>query len=894
MDAIYPRFARADAVFYEDPGRASTAGRIVFAPDAERDWSGWTHRDDGNWAAWFPPGAGLPEQGWKIHVSASLEVADEILRHVSAYCHARTMAFKHLPHRESLFATNAKDADRASAGKFITMYPTDEDELRHALDTLDARIGGMPGPYILSDLRWRNGPLSVRYGAFLHRTAPGEDGYEVFALRHPDGRLVEDVRAPGFTPPDWVELPGFLQEQRDALGGDEPPPGFPRVLGAMHHSNAGGVYDAEDHETGTRIVVKEARPHTGITPDGRDAVERLLDEEATLRALDGLPVAAVHGAFTLHGHRFLLLERVEGHSVQSSVVPRNPSIHADSSPSDYADHRQWALDVAARVDAAISLIHDAGFSHGDLHPGNAILREDGSIVLLDFEMARPAEDDAPVVVGAPGFIAPDRRGGIAADRYGLACIKIFVFYPLTPLLALDPRKADDLLSAAADTFALDDEWIAAVHRDLALADPLVTEPADAARIDDAVRRWDVHDATAVRALQSDILAELAASATPSRTDRFWPGDPQQFAEDGVGLAHGVAGVLFAQSQAGAAPDEQALAWLDETLRRPADSRRPHRPGLWDGLAGVAWLHRLLGRHDRADEEVAQLRATDLAALGADLYGGLPGVGLVLLDEADADPSLLAKAREIGRLLRRKHDARPPVAADASARRVRTGSGGLLHGATGTALFALRLYERTGDEDALRLAEDALDYDLAHCRLAVDGSLQMNEGWRLLPYLAAGSAGVGLVAAQTLPYTSARERYHEAIDQIASAALVDFTIEPGVFQGRAGLILFLSAIAQQGLSTTRTDEALAHHVAQLRLHALRRPHGIAFPGQGLLRVSCDFATGSAGVLAALETYARALDPASSSSPSAVVFPLLMPSAAASSPWPHAAARPVERR
>jgi hypothetical protein len=891
VDARYHRFARAHAVFYDDPARVPPINRGRFAPAADVDWTGWTSHDDGHWNGWFPTDRTLPEQGWKIHVSATPSVADEVLRQVSRYCHAQSLAFKHVTDRAVLFATNAKDADRASGGKFITVYPPDDATLRRTLDDLDDAVGGLPGPYVLSDLRWRQGPLSVRYGAFVHRSIVGEDGAEVLALRHPDGHLVEDVREPGFVPPAWVTLPAFLQEQREALGTLEPPAGFPRILGVMHYSNAGGVYDAEDAETGERIVLKEARPHTGITPDGRDAVARLQDEEATLRALEGRPVVSVRGAFSLHGHRFLLLERAEGVAVQAAVTPRSPLIRAHRTPADYIEYGRWAVEVTDAVADAVAAVHDAGLSHGDVHPGNAMLDDDGRITLLDLEMAGGIDDAAAVAFGVPGFSIRDGRDRRAGDLYGVACIRLFVFFPLTSLFALDPLKAEDLLAAAAATFALDDEWIERVRRDLALpAPPATTDPVRAARIDDAVRRWDVHDEAAIRLLQAEVLAELDASAEPGRTDRLWPGDPRQFQEDGTGLAYGAGGVVYARAVTGAVPDERALAWMDAAMRRPEDPRRPHRAGLWDGLAGVAWLQRRLGRHERADEAVTRLRGTDLSSLGTDLYGGLPGVGLVLLDESEADPTLLVEALEISDVLRERHDARPPLAVEPHDRRVATGAGGLLRGATGTALFALRLYEATGDREHLRLAEDALAYDLAHCFTADDGSLQLNEGWRLMPYLGSGSAGIGVVAAQLIAHSHTPDRWAEALDGIRTAALTDFAIESGVFQGRSGLILFLAALRQLGQSTPRADEALAHHVAELRLHALRRPDGIAFPGQGLLRVSCDLATGSAGVLLALETYARVLadDPAPS------LFPLLMPSAAASSLRPPAARRIPGRR
>lgn len=163
-----------------------------------------------------------------------------------------------------------------------SIYPTSLPELHRTLIELDAAVGGEPGPYVLTDLRWNEGPLFVRYGAFLHTTVLHEGRPVPAICDRRTGELVPDRRLPSFHVPEWVTIPDFLQEQLDLLS-SEKPSNLPPITGALHHSNAGGVYTAELN--GTRIILKEARPHIGWTPDERDAVTRLIDEEQTLRSL---------------------------------------------------------------------------------------------------------------------------------------------------------------------------------------------------------------------------------------------------------------------------------------------------------------------------------------------------------------------------------------------------------------------------------------------------------------------------------------------------------------------------------------------------------------------------------------------------------------------------------
>jgi tRNA A-37 threonylcarbamoyl transferase component Bud32 len=848
---LYLRFARTDPLFYDRPDTRRPRRRPLHL-DLGRDWTGWRHADDGDWSSW-DPGVVLPDQGWKIHVAATPAVAREVLRAVSGYCHAHRLAFKHVPDADTLVARNAKDADRAAAGKFITVYPRDEAELLATLDGLEALVGGSPGPYVLSDLRWNAGPLHVRYGAFTPAWTRDEAGRPVPALRGPDGVLVEDRRTAAFTPPPWVRLPDALRTQRDALGGTAAPADFPyTVTRALHHSAAGGVYEATDAD-GRRVVLKEARPHAGLTPDGRDAVDRLRAEEAHLRALAGPDVVAVRDALTVHGHRFLVLDHVPGTALHTEVVARCPAIRSGATPAQHLEYRQWALDVAGQVGRALDRLHAAGLTHGDLHPGNVLVTPDGRVVLLDLEMAAPLDGAPAPVIGAPGFVAPDGRGGAAADRYALACLQLFLFCPLTTLLALDPLKADELLDFAVRAYALPGSWRAAVLADLALpgAEQLEGRSRLARVAHSAVRAWETSTEDDLLGLQVLIGRSVAASADLSRRDRAWPGDPQQLSEQGYGLAHGAAGVLHALEACSLDVEPQGWDWLADATH-PRRGGSPTHLGLYDGLAGVAWLHRRAGHDREADRLRADLLAVDPGALGPDLYGGTAGLGLYLLSEADRDPALVGRAADLARGLRAHEDDRGPVD-PAGPTSVPTGTGGLMRGPSGTALLALRLYERTGDPAHLRLATDALDRDLAHCAVADDGSLQVDEGWRLLPYLGSGSAGVGLVLAQALPHLPDPERYLLALDGVTAAACAPFVIEPGLLQGRAGLIHYLVLLARLGLGTPASDAALAAHVDALRLHAVRHATGIGFPGQGLLRLSCDLATGSAGVLTALQAW-----------------------------------------
>lgn len=809
MDAIHPVFARADPTFYDHPRvRPPLPADRPFVVDADPAWG---HVDDGIWSYFEPPATVLPEQGWKVHLSTTPDAAESLLRIVSAYCLREGLAFKHLSRASVLAASNAKDAGREGSGKFLTIYPVTIPQLHRALLDLGRLTADRDGPHILSDLRWHEGPVFVRYGGF-HRMFVEIDGVQTPAIRHPDGHLVADLRRPGFEPPAWVGIPPFLRELVDELRELRPPDGFPQVTGVLHHSNAGGVYTATD--AGRDVVVKEARPYAGVTPDGLTAVERAEREARILRQLPGRGTVSLIRDFGALGHRYLVLERARGVPLHQAVVARHPLVSAVVDESDVDAYREWAQQVGDRVQGIIEGVHAAGFAHGDVHPGNFLVDDDGGITLIDFEMARPVTENAPVAIGAPGFVAPDfvsadARGGAAADLFAVGRIQLFLFAPMTPLLDLHPAKEAEVRAWATERFRLDG--------------PPRTTVADQDRADEPLDT-----------LVEDLSRQLLADATPDREDRLWPGDPAQFDEPPYALAHGGLGPLLALHAATGNLPERLVAWCEDAVRSA-----PPRSGLMDGLAGAAASWEMLGCHEAADDALERCLDAPVRWEAPGLYGGPAGTALGLLRLADRHPELIGEARRIfDEVAERAGGWR-----ERSSAPVATGAGGLLRGPSGVALLALSLFDRGGEADLLALAEAAIRSDLDRCVPTADGSLQMNEGWRFLPYLGSGSVGV----AHALAALRERDPFTELATKFAAldlAAHPEFVLESGLFQGRSGLMLFLA-----GAGTDSADQtaALRRHSRLLALHAIPRPHGVGYPGRALLRLSCDLATGSAGVL-----------------------------------------------
>ncbi|GAA1901629.1 class III lanthionine synthetase LanKC [Streptomyces sodiiphilus] len=869
MDKRYEAFCLVDKNFYETPQRWSAAEKESRRREALLDTArrsvpaGWSSGRSGDWLQITPDAGTLPRQGWKIHASACLDNADTVAAKIWDYCVPRGIAFKFVPSRNLLYLRNSKYAGRDSSGKFATIYPAGEEQLHTVLTELGHALAGEPGPYILTDLRWQGGPLFVRYGAFARRLCDDGSGNLVPAIENADGELVPDLRAPTFSVPPWVPLPEFLKPQLDARNATTTSDLPYRIERALHFSNGGGVYTGTDTRTGERVVLKEARPYAGLAADGVDAISRLEREKGALERLAGLPVVpGVRDWFALGDHQFLVMDHLPGRTLNSFFAERHPLISETPDPAALASYTRWALDMHRAVEEAVAALHERDVVFNDLHMFNIMVAPDEkSVALLDFESASYPGNETRQIVAHPGYLAPAGRIGKEVDRYALACLRLSLFLPLTTLLAIDRGKAAHLAGLAAAQFPdvpreFLDEAVAEIEgRDVrpagarpagkqrsAADGPAPVEPGDWPRSRDAM----------VRA--------ILASATPERDDRLFPGDIAQFSEGGgLGLAHGAAGVLYALAETGAERFPEGEQWL---LRQAAEPPRATPVGLYDGLLGVAWTLDRLGHTDRALDLAERLPEGSWRHLPEELFGGLAGIGLVLdhLAGTTGDSSLRARALSAAEL--------------AAARITRGGSSGragLLHGAAGPALLMVRLYERTGDTALLDLAATALRQDLARCVADRHGTLLVDEKTRRMPYVGEGSVGIGMVIDDFLAHR-ADEELAAARDAILPAARSRFYAQPGLFRGRAGMILHLSRTTAPGATPGHLDA----QIADLAWYTLPYGGGLAFPGDQMMRLSMDLATGTAGCLLALGAARR---------PGTVRLPFLPPPAAPEPPSRH---------
>lgn len=826
-------------VTYSPPGsrffdRVEVPEQELFPAAVDEVPAGWHRRAAQPWVLMQHENGNLPPQGWKVHVSATLGSSDRVLETVFEYLTTRTeWTFKFIDSRDSLFRRGSKYGDRSASGKFVTVYPPDVAALERCLAELGELLEGEPGPYLLSDLRWRNGPLYLRYGGFVERFVTGPSGERQHVIEAPDGTLVPDRRGVSFRIPDGVPVPAVLEPALEARGRGTLAD-FPyRVTRALHFSNAGGIYRAEHIETGAQVLLREARPNAGEDAEGLDAVARLLREQAMLERLQGLPgIPRLVERRTGHEHTYLVRDFVPGRTLATLLTENPLTAGGTEDGGELRRYRDRMLPILARVESAVRGIHERGVVFGDLQPGNIIVDEDDRVVLIDFETASLVEEHRGQAVATPGFVAPAGTTGPAVDRFALGNLKLAVFWPVPTVFGWHPALFERIAREAAALFELPEDFLAGAREDIAssLPDP-VPAPLLAGNAVVEAPVWPElvveEDRSAAR---RDVAAGLLALATPERRDRLFPGDPASVhePEGGLDLRTGAAGVLWSLHRAGEPIPEDLVGWLEEQ----ALSERLRRHGLLDGAAGVAWVLHLLGRTESAVRLADQALAGVEDSLDASYGSGSAGVGWVL--------ARLAAGLEDGRLLLTAEAIADRLAASTEVPRV----AGLVSGASGAAVLWEELRrsgrgERWRAPAAAALAQDARVFaDLTRPGTA---SPDPTSRTALLTSLSHGG-GTALFADRLLADGAEVDPVLvELVRTVASRAADCRRLEVGLFQGEAGRLAVSSALGGR----VRPDE-----LGGLGLFSLGHEGLPVFFGGSGLRLSADLSTGAAGLLAAL--------------------------------------------
>jgi serine/threonine protein kinase len=286
------------------------------------------------------------------------------------------------------------------------------------------------------------------------------------------------------------------------------------ILGSIGAGGMGEVYRASDTKL-SRLVALKILPDAFASDPERRA--RFAREARSLAALNHPHIAQIYGFEDAGPTSALVMELVEGEDL---------SLRIKRGPIPYDE----AIAIAKQIAQALEAAHDQGIIHRDLKPANIKLRDDGTIKVLDFGLAKALDPGsgpgAPgsgnlshsptitnpagvtlggVILGTAAYMSPEQAKGRVVDKradiWAFGC----VLYEM-----LTGRKAfagDDVSDTLASVLKSDPDYTG--------VPPRVTKLLMKCLEKDPRRRLhDIGDAW-------DLIEDVAPAPQPSSTARSW-------------------------------------------------------------------------------------------------------------------------------------------------------------------------------------------------------------------------------------------------------------------------------------------------------------------------------------------------------------------------------------
>jgi tRNA A-37 threonylcarbamoyl transferase component Bud32 len=823
--------------------------------DLNKDWLPFR---EGLWFHVYPQSYAFPQQGWKVHVSATLSNSGSILRRAAEIALMNEVPFKFALDTNVLALMESKRWQRGGSGKFITMYPANQARFESLLEQLYEQLRSEEGPYILSDKRYKDcRVLYYRYGGIAQTIQIDIVGREVPVVTPPTGEAVPDVRTPYFNPPSWVSDPFSKQKAKPReLTLNK---GRYLIKAALAFSNSGGVYQAEDRETKTEVVIKEARAHTVMERCGIDAIARLKKEYEILRLLQstGLTPAPLE-LFQEWDNVFLVQEYLDGISPRQILLTHGPLTRAKLSLQDTREYYEVYRVVMQNLARAVAVFHEHGVLCGDLSPNNVkVDPATYAVRLIDFEVAMRVGVDQPSELHTPGFKsnASIRKNtqGIEDDRYALGSIMLYMMFPLAAYSSL----REDLFTTVLPILLEDIGWtqsglfkiITGLTRNeltCGQAADLLDAPAHILPPRLESDNHDDIDADYCNWVTQELGASLLAIIRPSHNGLF-PGDAFMHVTNPLSWGFGACGVLYSLKKCGFEIPQLAYDWLGQELDKTDPEDLP--PGLFTGASGIALSLWELGLAERAIEFMKRANQSKILKHHPSYLYGAAGIGMANLHFYlyTRQSEYLEMAGNLADFLIHSAQENENGICWENDGFVHVGFG---YGQSGVALFLLRMYQLSGTDEYKIRGRQALAFDLSNGMELEKGSLSFPNtpgNPTALPYIEEGSGGIAKVAMRYAMWDQMEPMLAEVHRKYAGFAGMMY-----------GLGSFIDTLTDAFLFSNNAKylEMAKRPISGLRdMYLLKRSGKLCTPGDGLFRISCDYATGVAGVLRALYRYSH---------------------------------------
>jgi serine/threonine protein kinase len=219
-----------------------------------------------------------------------------------------------------------------------------------------------------------------------------------------------------------------------------------RILSLLGVGGMGEVYLAEDTKLCRKIALKLLP--ADFSRDS-DRVRRFQQEARAASALNHPYIVTIHETGEFEARHFIATEFIEGETLRQRM--RRTTLTLSET-----------LDIAVQVAGALGAAHQAGIVHRDIKPENIMLRPDGYVKVLDFGLAKLAEqhsggpepasnntDTTPgLLMGTVKYMSPEQARGLSLDvRSDIFSLAVVIYEMLAGRPPFEGETNSDVIAA---------------------------------------------------------------------------------------------------------------------------------------------------------------------------------------------------------------------------------------------------------------------------------------------------------------------------------------------------------------------------------------------------------------------------------------------------------------
>jgi len=216
----------------------------------------------------------------------------------------------------------------------------------------------------------------------------------------------------------------------------EPIPGY-NVRLVLGESDKAVVFLASSAALGSDVALKVVRDPEAPDPEDPEQRQLLAREHAAVTSIRHPSIVTIHDYGTHDGREYLAME----YFARGDLKAR---IQRGLSEAD-------ALRYLEQIARALQVVHEAGIFHRDLKPPNVMLREDDTVALIDFGLARDLHGALQstrkgVLRGSPYYMSPEQALGEPLDaRTDIYSLGVICYEMLTGRKPYAGTSAIDVL-----------------------------------------------------------------------------------------------------------------------------------------------------------------------------------------------------------------------------------------------------------------------------------------------------------------------------------------------------------------------------------------------------------------------------------------------------------------